>query len=544
MRHKVILGCIILLACILRITYLSQITTIPFYDNPVGDAKNYVARAQEIMDGEFFPKKAPFLSNALYPYFLASTIPLSDNLTAPRLIQFAVGILNVVVIYLLILNLFGVTPALIGAFLAAVYPVFIFFEGDLVMISLVVCTLNISLLMFVLYQKTRRVVYLVTGGVFLGLSVLGKPDTIMLAPAVAMWLFFTSKNRKQILLHIGYLTISVILTICPLTIFNWITERDFILLTANGGVNFYIGNHHGATGIFTIPRGSGLRVDGLYKASQQVAQADLKRPLKPSQVSRYWFRRARHFLSMYPGEALALFGKKMMLMLNTFEIPNHHSFYFYKSKSWLLKMIPLNAGILFALAVIGLIFTYGERNNLLPVYIFLIVMFVVSTCFFVCDRYRLPIMSLYMIFASVGIVRIIDMLRSKQLQNMPWILGAGVVALAISFIPFDVFDRTFKHDYKNLGNVCFDNKQYTSAIDYYGRVLSIEPLSPFVHSNMAKAYYMMGNFQHAIAQFQEEIKINPSFPEPYQHITTIYKKLGDVKKAQEYTAKLKQLQHR
>ena len=175
------------------------------------------------MDGKIIPDKAPFLSNAIYPYYLA----VCQNLTAPRIIQFVFGILNIIVVYLIIKLLFGNICAFIGAFIAGIYPVFIFFEGDLVMISLVVFTVNISFLMFLKYQLNKRKIFLALGGIFLGLSALGKPDTIMLAPFIALWVIFTEPVRKAGFLKAVYLAVFVTVTILPLTILNWVTEKDF-----------------------------------------------------------------------------------------------------------------------------------------------------------------------------------------------------------------------------------------------------------------------------------------------------------------------------
>ncbi|MEW6536823.1 MAG: glycosyltransferase family 39 protein [Candidatus Auribacterota bacterium] len=536
MKHlptKYILFFILLLAALLRIVYLGEIRKIPFYNNPVGDAKNYVARAEEIYMGKIIPDESPFLSSAAYPYFLALTFKIAHNLTTPRIIQFIVGLVNVLVVYFLVLLLFGSPTAIIAALLTAIYPVFIFFEGDLLMISLIVFTINVSLLFFVLFAKNRKIGYLIAGGIFLGISALGKPDTILLAPVIALWLFFSSTERKNGLIHTGILTLAVTLTILPLTVLNWLVEKEFILLTSNGGVNFYIGNHPDAPGIFAIPPQSGLAVDGLHKISHRVAEYHLQKKLKPSDVSKYWFQRGTQFIKDNPMEFILLLAKKSLLMINRFEVPNHHSFYFYKSRSFVLRFIFLNLSIIIFFACIGLLTSLEKRSELALLYIYLTVMFVVSVFFFISDRYRLPVVSILIIFCSYGIYKTAQMIKEKQWSKNISVIIPAVMLFGLSWIPLSIFDHSFKHDYKNLGNVYFGLKQYDQAIYFYRTVLEQFPAEQFVHANIAKSYYMQQNYSGAIQEFEAEIKVNPNFSEPYLHLATIYMQKNELQKAEQ-----------
>ncbi len=543
-KHTLLLLGIMLIGIFLRVVYLQEIQQIQFYDHPVGDAKNYVNRANDIIKGEIIPKQAPFLSNALYPYYLAITKPLTKNLTAPRVVQMCFGVMNIFIVYLIMTIIFSSISGLIAATITAIYPVFIFFEGDLLMISIVIFTMNISLLMFVLYQKKLKRIFLIIGGCFLGLSVLGKPDTIMLAPFIAVWVVLQHANLKKRIIDFSILTISVTLMILPLTISNYLVEKEFILLTTNGGVNFYIGNHKGASGLFRIPEGSGLRVDGLHRYSKFVAEANTRQHLSASGVSKYWFNKGVHFIKNNQGDFFSLLGKKALLMINRFELANHHSYYFYKDQCAVLKYNPLNFSVLIFFAVVGIIASFKERHKYWLLYLYFSITFIVSIFFFISDRYRLPTVMMAIIFGSYGLFKLWDLFWSKNYKKAIVMIVPAGIFLSLSLLDFKEFDHSFKHDYKNLGNVNFKLKSYGKSLFYYEKVIDEFPYEKFVNSNIAKTYYMTGKKDMAIKHFKEELRVNPSFTEPYQHISSIYTQRGDYENAKKCLEQLSKREFR
>ena len=280
-----------------------------------------------------------------------------------------------------------------------------------------------------------------------------------------------------------------------------------------------------------------MRVDGLYKASQEVAQWNMKKKLKPSEVSKYWFNRGFEFIGNNPGEFVKQVIRKVLLIINRFEVPNHHSFYFYKSKCAVLKFLPLNLNCLIFFSVIGFILTLKNKRDYMLLYIYLFVMTMVSVSFFICDRYRLPTVTFYIVFASFGVVSVFSLIKDKGCKKLFLLFIPAVMMFWLSSLDFKVFDRTFKHDYKNLGNVYFKLKDYDKAVLYYNEVLRIAPFLPFIHSNIAKSYYMKGNFDLSIKEFLKEIEINPYFIESYQNLSTVYKKKGNTKEAERYYKK-------
>ena len=61
-----------------------------------------------------------------------------------------------------------------------------------------------------------------------------------------------------------------------------------------------------------------------------------------------------------------------------------------------------------------------------------------------------------------------------------------------------------------IGNIYYDAKQYPIAIDYYGRALKANPSDASVRTDMATAYWYMGNADTAIAEFNKALTYAPN----------------------------------
>ena len=63
-----------------------------------------------------------------------------------------------------------------------------------------------------------------------------------------------------------------------------------------------------------------------------------------------------------------------------------------------------------------------------------------------------------------------------------------------------------------IGNFYYDAQQYPIAVDYYGRALKAKPSDAGVRTDMATAYWYMGNADDAIAEFNKALTYEPNKP--------------------------------
>lgn len=63
-----------------------------------------------------------------------------------------------------------------------------------------------------------------------------------------------------------------------------------------------------------------------------------------------------------------------------------------------------------------------------------------------------------------------------------------------------------------IGNVYYDGRQYPVAVDFYARALKTRPSDAAIRTDMATAYWFMGNADRAIAEFDKALSYAPNSP--------------------------------
>src|SRR5215831_11348082 len=64
----------------------------------------------------------------------------------------------------------------------------------------------------------------------------------------------------------------------------------------------------------------------------------------------------------------------------------------------------------------------------------------------------------------------------------------------------------------SIGNLYFDAQQYPIAVGYYGRALQARPSDVSVRTDMATAYWYLGNADEAINEFNKALAYAPTNP--------------------------------
>jgi tetratricopeptide (TPR) repeat protein len=64
----------------------------------------------------------------------------------------------------------------------------------------------------------------------------------------------------------------------------------------------------------------------------------------------------------------------------------------------------------------------------------------------------------------------------------------------------------------SVGNLYYDAQQYSTAVDFYGRALQTKPSDAAVRTDMATAYWYLGNTDSAIREFNKALTYAPNSP--------------------------------
>lgn len=251
---------------------------------PIMDAYYYHRTAIEILDGAFAKDEA-FFMGPLYSYVLAAIYGVfGRDFTVVRLIQAVGGSVTVLITYLLGRQLFRPSIGFVAAVLLLLYGATTFYETQLLMMWLgTLLNFTCLLLLVRTAPKAGWRAYLLPGFV-LGLSALARANILLFVPVVVVWISsapgVTGRWKKS-----AAFAVTVVVTILPATIHNYLVSRDFVLVTANAGINFYIGNSEVATGIFYPPPGTDFFTDA---TTRTYVERLLGRDMSPSEISSYW----------------------------------------------------------------------------------------------------------------------------------------------------------------------------------------------------------------------------------------------------------------
>ncbi|MCW5958577.1 MAG: tetratricopeptide repeat protein [Pyrinomonadaceae bacterium] len=92
-----------------------------------------------------------------------------------------------------------------------------------------------------------------------------------------------------------------------------------------------------------------------------------------------------------------------------------------------------------------------------------------------------------------------------------------------------------------LGNSYFDSKKFDQAEIWYRKALEKKPDDYAVRTDLGTSYVERESpdFERAIAEFENSLKINPKHPQTLYNLAAAYFKSGNLEKANETAGKLK-----
>ncbi len=521
-RHTTLLA-IFLIALVVRVVAIVQYADAPNFDNPIGDSEIYADRATRILAGDVVGNEVPFHSSPLYAYFIALFLKLGGGFFAVRVAQSTLGAVGCVLIALLARRLAAdndFAPLLAGL-AAAFYGTLIFFDIDLLMICITVPLITLGLLLLLRAREEASATIAAAAGIAIGMAATDKPNILLFVP-VAAWFLAAACRLRPGRLHVRPAIVfigCVAATILPVTIRNVAVSGDLVLLSSNAGVNLFIGNNPEARGVFDLPRSSGLRNHDLHGSSVAVAERAAGRELKPSEVSRYWTRRALHFVKDSPGKTGTLVLRKLGRLVGAYEIPNHLNLYYMRSRHVpVLAWAAVGAWLIFPLGILGL-FRRGvqEFRDVDRLALGFLLSYSASLLpFFVTARYRLPIVPLLICYAAIVACELPGRWRTISRRSKALLLVVLVAATLAVHFPA----RRFGYSFNQIAMAMryFDRAQ--SAPDSHDADLERSivllkwagenaPGSADVHHNLGVAYDYLGLYSGAMTQFERALAIEP-----------------------------------
>lgn len=472
-------------ALLWRVVYLVEMEASPYGDNLTLDSQVYHELALAAAEGRW-SDGGTFFQAPLYPWVLGSLYRVfGPQQIVAKLFQILLSVASCWLVFSIAARAFDRRVGAVALAASAVYGMFLYFANELLAVTLVVFLdlLGLALLLRAM-AVPRRVMWWWAGVVF-GLSAIARPTILPFVLAATVWIVVVrrkSGGMRAALLEAGFFVLGIALPIAPVAAHNFMADGDLVLVAANGGVNFYIGNNPASDGITAgIP---GTREDRLGGQEDQVriARESLQNlRATPAEVSGYWFRRGLGHIVDSPGWALRHTAYKALILFNAREISNNRAIEFVTRHSWIFSWASLGFGVVFPFAVAGLIAARGRAVEVSLLLLFAAVSTATIVPFFISARFRMPLLPIVIIFAAAGAVAWGRWLgaggwrldRRRRLVIVVSMISAAAVALLIR--PRPELQATDAQAFFNEAEACRSHGDYRGAADWYGRALAAYP---------------------------------------------------------------------
>ncbi|MBI5630320.1 MAG: glycosyltransferase family 39 protein [Elusimicrobia bacterium] len=300
-------------------------------------------------------------------------------------------------------SLHGERTALGAAFLAAVYPPFIYYAAKPLRETFLCFWAVFCLYWLERASRERRPFLFAAAGAAAAAAVLTKatvlPFALILVPAGFLWTLRGTGQRGLRLVAIYLAVFSAIYGLWPLR--NWISFNRLILgNTEGGGTNFYIYQVVPQELGGTLEQTKILSLDPGYQGGRDLD--DVAR-------DRYFWRQGLKRVRDHPAAFLRLAAWR--LFWDEWRLAPRDRGYdiAYRHVFWASL---LSDGWIIPLGFLGLIWAFLKPPGSAWVYLFLLSESLVYAMIFTMIRYRLAMMPFFILYASVGLERCLRRLKA------------------------------------------------------------------------------------------------------------------------------------
>lgn len=518
---------------------------------PIMDAKYYDEMARAIAAGQIIRPGAFFMS-PLYQYVLGFIYAVAGHdFLVVRLLQAAGGALTVALVYRLGCIVMRPSVALLGALFLLFYGAATFTEGQMLVMWLGTLLNTAALVVLAGVLRDRGGWRLVAGGALLGLAALARANLLLFIPVAAAWSAWALPGRPALRMrNAGLLLLAAGLVILPATVHNYVASRDLVLVTSNGGLNFYIGNSREATGIFYPPPD----VDFVGDTTTRIyIERRLGRDLKPSEISGYWYSRAFQDMREHPGHALRVMLRKTALFFNGYEIPQLDSYTLAHREYASLRVLFVGFWWIGALGLVGMLLVVRRSRGQRLLAGFVLTYALSIILFFVTSRYRVQVAPIMALFAANLLLVEIPRRRfaTRRLAALAVVAVAVFATTAPTIFEWNERELTFRKHvhsarrYSEIGErskalreidgaiglfpdyfegyfqraiIHKEARNYFAAMDDYAKALELRPDLASVHYDLAQTLQRVNLTDEAIEEYRAAVAADPYMVKAYNNL--------------------------
>ena len=482
---------ILLIAAALRIFYFLELKENPIVEytayEPAFDQARFVRLAKEILQSHWI---GPVITQTsiTYSYFIAFIFKLfGEDVYRALLFQFILGIWSIMLLYKATHLLFqNRKVGLLAAVMAAFYAPFIYMEGCLLRTAAIT---YINLLVFYVllkasHRQSRKLYFL--SGLTMGLSVMLQPN--ILPFFIILYIYFTVNGHgKKKIVSIVLVISGIILVTSPLLIRNKLVQGN-LDIEPQGLEVFWVGN---------TPLSSGIAYEGVHPELTRLVTESAGNMNKTISV---FLKEVKKQPRVY----WDLYMRKISMYFNGYEIPSNLSFDLFKENSLALKLAFLDFTFICPLGILGAILSFKKFRYSTLALLFLSVLSLCVITFHILERYRMPAIPYFIIFASYGMYWLSTKFQKKRI----FVFTFGVISLAVLFnfsFPKEKILKQYSMqrirdiDYSNFANAYYleaeenwknlsaaqRNRLVGKAVEFWGKALGLVSREDFRRDYLA-----------------------------------------------------------
>jgi hypothetical protein len=357
-------------------------------------------------------------------------------------------------------------------------------------------------MMFVSIRNDLRG-YFYAGSSLLVFVSLMRPNLFLLVPVVVLIFFFIWKKSLKVFAPV---VLSALL-LGAIGLVNYFEKGEFIPLTANSGVNFFMGNNPISNGIYMPVKGVRDEV-GLQLEDSVRIYAENTSDSDPtySKASKWWYGKGLSFILEEPGKALTLYLKKSVMMFRNEEFSSSFSTDFIMKRSTL----PFYGfSILLGLFLFFLIVSYKKLSRLEKIFSAscLFFSFAGVVAFIVDSRYRSGFSVTVLTFLMV-LVALTDF--EALMKHRKLMVTAVVFACAISLVTaFPRHKGNLYYAWYSKGNLQVEKEDWDGAEISFSQSVKDNPDYCHAWNNLGMTYLMKKDSENAEKAFKKAVELEP-----------------------------------
>jgi len=533
-------------AFVIRLIYLLQIKSNPFFYSPMVDELWNIRWATDILEKSFWGTEVYF-RGPLYPYFLALLLKITgSDYFWTRLIQMIIASASVSIAYLLGREFFSEKVARLASIFYAIYGTLIFYEA-MFLIPVIFIFLNL-LGLYVLARNrdnpAKGPFFLI--GLIFGLSAIARPNILVVLPFLAIWIFFRFRKKielRSIIIILILFIIGIGLPIAPVTVRNYIVGGDFVPISSQGGINLYLGNNTSAEGLTMmmpeIVLDASIPWTKFIPTTNEYVEKEFGRPLKPSEISDFWANKAKQFIFEHPGKFISLTYRKLIYFFSGFENSDQHDIYDFRKYSSLMSVLIFDYGLKFPfglfgpLALIGLGLTFREWRRMAPLLIFFVTYIPTVILFLVTARHRLTVIPIMLMFSAYAVFYIRDKWRDSQFKET--LVAVSALALLLVLCNTNFYDLGLRNKaqiHQNLALTYARQEKFDDAVKEYKIAIEETPGVPALYFGLGTVYKDMKRYSDAVEQLTIAVSLDPDYSDAFINLGVAYEGLGENERAE------------